>query len=422
MFAVYAVTASRDIINLDVWTANYGSWVLATSGSPWLDGHVLLEDKALRFQWITEGAHGHEVVARAPGVVIAGLPAYWLTRPDSFTLLPGAITAAAMAAASVLLLFLTLTRFTSVRLAVGSSLVFAFATPMWSVSANGIWPHTVTVLGITGMAWASATRRWWLVGIFGGVALWGRLHAAIIVAVLGLLVGFARRRADIVVVIGAVSSLFLGLSCVWNRWMFGTWDPTAAYDAGAFTGYASDHRIDLVNHVGFWVSPDRGILVWTPLLVLLAPTVFRSWRDLPDWVRALAWAGLAYTVVQLTFNRFSGGHAFHGYRLGLELLACLTPAYAISLALHPLRPIVRRVAVMLTGLQLAGIAVGSALDRWFVPTERMWQENAFVNAVRDAPGPVLLLTVAALCLTLTAYRILRGSDEVIARDLDKIGG
>ncbi len=66
-----------------------------------------------------------------------------------------------------------------------------------------MWTHPVTLLGIGGMAWAASRDRWWLVGLFGGVALWGRLHTALIVAILGLAVAVARRRPRIALQAGS---------------------------------------------------------------------------------------------------------------------------------------------------------------------------------------------------------------------------
>ena len=202
---------------------------------------------------------------------------------------------------------------------------------MWSVAANGIWPHTLTILGITGMAWASSTRRWWLVGVFGGVALLGRLHVAVIVAVLGLLVGWARRDPRIVFRVGVGSAAFVVVLCAWNYWVYGTWSPSAAYETSMFAEYARNKGLELApNQLGTWFAPDRGLFVWTPVLLVLAPALVRSWRDLPDWSRALVWGGLAYSVLQCLLDDYDGGFGFYGYRLGLEMLACLTPAVAMA--------------------------------------------------------------------------------------------
>jgi alpha-1,2-mannosyltransferase len=181
--------------------------------------------------------------------------------------------------------------------------------------------------------------------------------------------------------------------------MYGTWDPTASYDIGTFTGYAEENRFSLTNQFGFWISPDRGILVWTPVILLLLPALVRSWRELPDWSRSLVWGGLVYTVLQGVLNRFSGGDVFYGYRLGLEMLASLTPALAFSL------PRVGRVARPLIGpvvaLQFFAIAWGAARDTAYLPFDQVWHHNAFEVAVRHGGvaawcGVLLALGLGAL--------------------------
>ena len=92
------------------------------------------------------------------------------------------------------LFYLCIRTYLSQTHALVSALALGFTTPVWSVSADGLWPHTLTGLGLAGMAWAAARDRWWLVGLLASVAIWGRIHLAVIAAVVGLLVGWSRRR------------------------------------------------------------------------------------------------------------------------------------------------------------------------------------------------------------------------------------
>ncbi len=398
-FVLYALTAAHSTVSLDVYSANRASWIIATTGSPWTDAIALpeLDHHPLREVWLREAPNGHAVIGRSPGVVAAGLPAYWIAAQLGFTefsLLPGALTAAALMTVALLFLFLAVRERIGRRAALWAALAFGFTTPAWTVAANGIWPHTVTLVGITGMAWAAATRRWWLVGLFGGVTLWGRLHAAVIVAIVGLFLGWWRRRPGITVQVGALSALFLVLVGVWSRWMYGAWDPTASYDTTVFSDYADAHRLSVVNQAGMWIAPDRGILVWTPALLLLLPALCRSWRRLPDWSWALLAGGLAYTVLQAVLNRFSGGDTFYGYRLGLEFLACAAPALALSL------PRTSRWERLLLGpvlgLQAAAMAVGAVTERPFTLLGDVWTANAFVEALRGNVAGLLPITALAV--------------------------
>jgi alpha-1,2-mannosyltransferase len=291
------------------------------------------------------------------------------------------------------------------RQALLAAVVFGFATPVWSVAANGVWPHTITVFGICGMAWASATGRWWWVGIFGGVTLWGRLHAALIVAVLGLLVGLRRRAPGIVVKVGVASAAFLVLMVFWTHWMYGTWNPTASYDTTVFEDYAKQNRLSVSNQLGFWIAPDRGILVWTPLVLILLPALVRSWKHLPDWSQSLVWGGLAYTILQGVLNRFSGGDVFYGYRLGLEMLACATPALALS------TPRMGQVARTLLGpviaLQLLAISYGAIKDTASIPFDQAWHHNAFEVAVTHGGVAMWTAVVLTVAIGFLVQRIVR---------------
>jgi hypothetical protein len=393
--SIYVLTGSRSTISLDVWTADLSSWRIATTGSPSLEGHhePALEDNPLESVWVLESADGHAVVGRSPGVVAAALPAYWIAQPSSMTIVPAMVTAAVLTATAVLLMYLCLLTRMSRRSSALAALLFGLTTPVWSISANGMWPHTLTVLGIAGMAFAASRERWWLVGVFGGVALWGRLHAAVIVALLALIVAVIQRRPRVVIEAGLVSAAWLGLSCIWNHWVYGSWSPMAAYEVSKFVNQAADQPVNIVNQLGFWVSPDRGILVWTPLLLLLTPALVRGWRQLPDWSRALILAGFAYSLVQTVLNRFSGGDTFYGYRLGLEFLTCATPAFALSA--ERMGTWARRLFAPIATLQLAMILPGAVNESFFVAADEVWTNNAFVNVIVANPlvYPVVLLLI-----------------------------
>lgn len=425
LFVVFAVTSANapgKQLNLDVWSANYESWTMATTGQPWVDGDRIppLDHNPLRGQWIGEMPNGHTVITRVPGVVAVSLPAYWVLQPDHMTTLPGGLTAALLMAAAVMLMFLGLKEALPLRLAALCAVVFGISTPVWSVAADGVWPHTVAVFGVCGMAWACATGRWWWAGVFGGITLWGRIHGALIVALVGLHVGWRRRDWTIVAKMAVGSLGLLGLLCAWTRWLYATWNPTGSYDMSGFTTHAETQTFSIVNQLGFWVSPDRGILAWTPVILLLVPALVRSWRELPDWSRSLAVSGVVYTVVQGVLNRFSGGDLFYGYRYGLEALACLTPALAIS----SLR--IGRVAGRLIGPLLAvqtyAIAVGAVTNSHLLPDSERWHDNAFVAATNETGvgGWLVVAVVALLGWTAQMWWRRRWSSPAAADDVAEL--
>jgi hypothetical protein len=395
-FTVFAVTAGRTHLCLDVWTSNYASWRLATAHTPYLDGVSIpgLDNNIIKWVWIQDAPNGHTVVTRAPAAVIAGLPAYLLVRPDSMTVLPAAITAAAMTALAVTLIHRAVRSAVGPGPALAAAGAFGLATPVWSVAANGIWPQTITVLGIAIVAWAASTERWWWMGFAGVLLLWARPHAAVIVAVVGLLLAWRARRIGIAVRAGLPGLVSLPFLCLWTQWIYGSWSPLPLFGSGAFS-QVQQSMFDPVNQLAMWVAPDRGLFVYTPVLLVLAPTVARTWRLLPRWSVDLLLAGLVYTLIQAALIGFTGGYPIYGYRYGLEFLACATPAFACAAC----RAVgwARRALGPVLALQFTVIAFGAVVDRVTLWDTDAWTDNAFLHAMRQGgpAAPAMALAVAA---------------------------
>lgn len=404
VFALYAGTVSGKP-SLDVYSADLAAWNIARTGDPVpdLDRFPRLDQHPLRDVWVVQTADGRDAIGRAPGTIAAGVPAYLVT-PGGPSAVPAGVMAALLVALAVVLFQRTVRRDVGEGPATLAAMVLALTTPLWTVAADGMWPHTLTVLGILGMAWAARRESWWLVGILGGVALWGRLHTAVICAVLGVTVALVRRRPDIALRVGVPSLTALGLLSVWARWMYGRWDPTSAYRVNDFTASADSYGLDVVNHLGTWVSPDRGILVWTPLVALMLPALVRSWRTLPDWSRALLVGGLVYTFLQTSLSRFSGGDTFYGYRIGIEMLVCAAPALALSIP--GMGRAARACWMPLAALQwifaFTGAVVNAGLS---VAAEDVWTRNAFFSGMAAEPRLLLLLALPGAISAVLFYRI-----------------
>lgn len=381
--------------SVDVASANLQSWRIATSGAPWLED---LDVSSLAYHYtepplfIGPSVHGHEVVFRSPGVTAAGVPAYVGSGgdPGSFRMLPAGLLAAGLTWVAALLLWSALRPRLGDVGAGAAAGTFALATPVWSVAADGMWPHTLTVLGVSGAAWAASRDRWLLAGVLGGIGVTGRLHLAVVVAVLGLLVGWARRDARVTALVAAGSLPFVALCAVWSRWLYGQWDPAGGYpqvDRYATGAVARGPLETVLNELGLWVSLDRGFLVWTPVVLVLLPALVRSWHGLPDWTRALAVGGVGYTLVQGLMNHFAGGSWLWGYRLTLELLVCVTPALAMAAARAGRAA--RAALGPVLGLQAGAVALGAVFDSPGLPLEDAWSRNAFAELLVGAPVLVL---------------------------------
>lgn len=406
---VYLATAAYVVLNGDVLTSNLASWRLASGGRPYLDQftYAPLDDHPGRAIWVVLDANGREIIGRAAGPVLLAVPAYWLhsllAGDATFSLVPGAVTAAVATGLAVALFHATVRSRLSTRDASLVTYVLAFGTPVWTVAANGVWPHTVTVVAIAAMAWAASRERWWLVGTCAGVALLGRLQTALIAAVLGLVLALLRRDGRIAVKVGLPSTLALGLDLAWMQWMYGSWDPTAYYNPADVAKWRPDGAFDVVNLLGLLVSPDRGLLVWTPVILLLLPAVVRSWRTLPDWSRALAAAGVVFVLVESTQVTFQGGDSVYGYRMALELLLCGAPALAF--AAPRMGRTARWLLTPVLVVQVMAMAAGALNTGLGLPLSRVWTGNSFVEAVTVRPAVAAGAVVVAAALSVLARRI-----------------
>jgi len=413
--AAYVPAALHRRREADIYMASLEGWRIASAHTPWFTHEIVAQiPHTFRFE-LGPGPDGQVLAHRSPGVVLAAIPGYVLAHTgdavSAFTLVPTAITAALLAAISVTLLFLTLTRRTSPTTAVLGTLAFALATPMWVINGSGLWTHNLTVLGICGMAWAAERERWIVVGLFATVAIWGRVHTVLIVAILGVGLAWSHRDKVIALKVAIVSIVGTLAASLWTHWLYGSWFPSGGYTAGTYTSMTLDRHgeglihYSLVNQLGLWVSPGRGLLVWTPIIVVLTAAVIRNWRDLPPWSQWLAIGGFAYTLVQGELNGFSGGNHFYGYRLPLELLTCLAPALILSV--RRAGGMAKRLLAPVLSLQFAVMALGALSGGAGLDEKRAWTDNVFWQVCREAPGVIVPLTVIAMGIAWLAARIIR---------------
>lgn len=418
-FAVYALTIDTSHFSTDTYSASLEAWRIAVAHTPWFD-HFNFHGTAARSSldnWsFAHGAGGHLVSFRSPGAVLISIPAYWIngggTRAKDWTPAPGDLSAAFCAALAVMLVFLLLSRHLRLRWALTVVAVYAFTTPMWTITGNWPWTHCFTVLGIAGIAWAADRDRWWLVGLFAGVGLWGRLHVALIAAILGLGISLWRRDWRPALQTAATSVPLLALAALWSHLLYATWVPSGGYTSSDIVSHLSTGRTgdsnpnaghgvvsEIVNQLGLWVAPDRGVLIFTPVLLVMIPAVVRSWRRLPDWSRVLLVAGLVYTLVQGQIDYFTGGDGFFGYRLMLEPLSCALPAFAFSIP--ALGRWARWAVWPLIALQAAAFAYAKTGFSAWLPAKEAWSHNVFVSALfakhQDLGGWFFLLIFGMLC-------------------------
>lgn len=254
--------------------APYAAWSLVRHASFDVSGYPELE----RFvpDTISRLADGRWLSRLPPGSAIAALPfvaplALLLEKPltgRTMQQLGKLVGAAHAAAAAVLFYFLCqVLAPAGARIA---TLVFAFGSCVFSVASQALWPHGPALFWLTLALYLLVTRgerRGWVCFAWVGFALGMAVAISPATALFGLatIAGFGwRGRWRSISVLGLGALLPLAALYAYNTHYFG--QPIS----GAYVGLASEWATPMaVGLSGLLVAPSRGLLVYTPALLLV---------------------------------------------------------------------------------------------------------------------------------------------------------
>jgi hypothetical protein len=366
-------------------TANYGfyqmndnravatsAWRLATAGTL-----ALPAEWEGDIPWETPGTGGQLYTDRFPGVILVAVPAYviadglgFIDRPTHAAFVsfaPASTTAATIAALTVAVLFAVFRYLSDRRTSLAAAALFAFGTASWSVSADAMWTHGVTSLGLAlGMLFLARGRSA-AAGAGFALSILARPQTAIVPAIVGVWCGVTRRSLRPVVAIGLTSALGLLAVAVYSRTLFGSWLPVAGYDPVKVEWVVTSTGFEFFERVVMsLVHPVRGVLFYTPVLLLLIPFLHRGWRIAAGWVRSSAVAGVSYLALQLRANSWEGGYDYFGSRLTIETLVLAAPLLlCVWQATVSKDRIVRTLFLVLAGLSLAVHLIGATVLSYF---------------------------------------------------------
>ena len=311
--------------------------------------------------------HGHDgqidaVSTVASGVVVTPLyvlPAWWLARHDVsyddvrarvVEVVMERIAAATLTALSAVVLLIVLRRLTTWRWAIGLALLYGLGTSAWSISSQALWPHALAQLTLALLCLlllAPAPTRLGIVaaGLVAAVSVANRPQT---IALAGLAFGFVALHHRRWLAYFATTPLLVGAAiAAYNYRIFNT----------ALGGYGSLSHFDgplLEGVSGLLVSPNRGLLVFTPIMAFALWGAVRVWRiPAPPWLRWLSVAVLAHVLIHGLFKEW-----WAGYTYGPRYLCDVLPALTIFLV-YGLVPLcrARAVAALAAVLALYGVAV-----------------------------------------------------------------
>jgi hypothetical protein len=362
---LYGTTAHWwGVHSVDTQAADWASWRLAHTGSLDLAG---VRDVPANQFFTSVGTR--IIPSRTMGVILLGVPlqvllsAFHLS-PDT----PGVLTAALSAAATIANLAVVLRRLGgTARHALGTAVVVGLGTATWTVASSELWSHTSALLWTSCLMLALTHQRLILASACSVPLVWSRPHLAVVPALIGLFVTRERRDLRALVTFGLFGALAFGGLLLWNNWIYGHPSISGSY-YGQYVGVratatGSDVAQGWIENVaGAVASPFRGLALYSPVVIIGAIGVMKGWRVSPGWARGAVLAGVTYQAIQFKLNDFTGGSAFFGNRLVLEMILLCTPAaYLGYLILVENRPHLVLVTRILAALSIAQHATGSIL-------------------------------------------------------------
>jgi hypothetical protein len=321
---LYALTADWTLTaNVDAIAAALPAWSVATEGTLYLDRFASANP------WMLESPGGW-VSNRAPGVIAIGIPAYLISQLSVFSNVPATATAIAATVGALVVLYVVLCRIVPARVALAAAVVMGAGTSTWQISADQLWPHGPgqlwAALGLLGLSGAAYTRSGWALA----AALLTRPITAVSTAVIGLAEAWRDRSIRRAVLIGAPAAVGLAALLIYNRLVFGTVSISGGYPS-TFTDRLTSEPAGshAANVVGFFFSPENGIFVWSPIVLVGAAGLIGAWRTCPGWARSAVVGAVVLIVLHARLNRVSGGIPF-GYRYPLEALMLAAPALTLG--------------------------------------------------------------------------------------------
>ncbi len=226
------------------------------------------------------------------------------------------ISASLIATLSAGLLFSALRRIAPPAVSLLLTLVYGLASNTWAISSQGLWRHGLTELSFALLLWAllrdpRAPSSAFCAGLALGMAAANKPVDALIG--LAFFVWYARHNPRRLLMFGAPLFVFAFLLLSYGLHFFGGWlwgFPTSPF-AGGQDGRVSFFLSPLWSGIaGLLVSPNRGLVVYTPWTVFAFWGAARLWKESnPSWGRYLIVGTVAIFLLHARY-RWWGGWCF----------------------------------------------------------------------------------------------------------------
>jgi hypothetical protein len=279
-------------------------------------------------------------------------------------------SASFIAALSVAVMWLVLSRWSTVRTATLLTVAYAFATETWMISSQALWQHGASELFLAGLLLAlgsTTDRAGATAGALSALLIAARPTNAVFAAAAGIvLLRTSPRRIPRFVAGGAP---ILALWLAYNLDTFGS--ALGGYGAGGATSELVLGRIP-AGSAGLLFSPGRGLVCFAPFVVFLAGlarTPVR--RKLPAPMPWMLLAAMLQLLVFGSWHDWTGGECY-GPRFLTDMMPVLIVALIPIVERLPRGPRRLFVAAVLYGIAVQAIGAfcyqmggsGTPRDQW----------------------------------------------------------
>lgn len=304
------------------------------------------------------------------------------------------LTASLFAAATVILSFFTARQWLSPVRATFLAVGLGLGTGFWSTVSQTLWQTETAVLGL-----AVAIHAWCrnrptrnvaiLMGV--GLALAGMTRPQLAPIVIVLTAAMWKRLSTRDASFGTAIVLVSGLAiCAVNMTWFG--HPLGAQALlqevnASLHGTGAMFTAGLEGAMGLLVSPSRGILIFSPIVLIAIAAMPRAFTA--GWHSPLAWCALALLAQFALYASYSvwwGGHTY-GPRYLLDLLPVAVPLAAVMMApaSRP-RPVLTVCAAVALAWSLVVAATGAVCyphERWNTEPSEIDLDHARLWSLTD---------------------------------------
>lgn len=332
------------------------------------------------YYFLTRAPGGEYVGTFGPGAPLVAAPFYAaMTFPDTAAALRNVVplvarsrlVAAILTAVTAAIVFLTAARYLPLGGALLVAAIFGLGTCAWSLGSQALWAQTALqpflALGVDHFLRSRDRRIFALTaGVALGCAVAVRTTAVCVLVFVGLHLLLTDRKALALCIAGALPPL--ALLAAYNVHHFGSPFAEAHMVVGTAIATAKTGSPELWSTplwqgaLGLLVSPARGLLVFSPILILSFVGAWRAARD-SEWRPFLPLVAATAIVMAMRFKWFDwwGGFSY-GYRPLMDAIVPIALLTIPAVARLGRAAIVRGAVAALLAWSVAVQWIGTAYD------------------------------------------------------------